>query len=120
MPSKSFRLPINLPDGAQVITVTFFIVDDDPVADVNLAVISYTPAITIATNLTSTTTAGLPITTSVQAVAFAGRPLLTIDNAAAGYALRFAPIISTSVALQIAGARVDYALPTNFLPLMQK
>jgi hypothetical protein len=117
--NKSFRLPINLPTGAQVITVTFFLVDDDPVNDMNLAVISYTADSTSATSITNTTTAGMPVSTSVQSLSFASSPIFTVDNASSGYALRYGPII-TGTLHELVGARVYFTLPISFLPVVQR
>jgi hypothetical protein len=124
---KSFRLPINLPNGAQVITVTFFYLDNDPVATVNgitMGVISYTAESAIATSITNTTTSSMTVSATVQSLSFAGNPLFTVDNASTGYRLSFSPTVSGTVQLpalqQIVGVRVNFALPTSFLPVVQK
>ena len=116
VPIKSFRLALSLPNGAQVLTATIFLVDNDPVNNMAVHLISYTASLTTSTNIATADTSALPNSPAVQSISMSGSPHVTLDNNSHGYAILYQPII-TGTAHMLVGARLEYTLPTSILAL---
>jgi hypothetical protein len=117
--SHSFKLHLDLPNGAQVTKVTMFAVDNDPVKNVTVQISRANPALDyLQTPLaTLSTINGVPAGT-VQAISYTGLPILTVDNATYAYILRYQPSVAGSSHL-LYGARVEYSLPTLFIAVVR-
>jgi hypothetical protein len=116
---NSFRCPLDLPQGAQLKRITFYVVDNSATRDLLLLLYQVEPSALAQTEIASVTTNGLPTSPAVQSVVISGTPLATIDNARYAYALRYRPIIVGSAHLLV-GATVEYSLPSGFLPFVNK
>jgi len=117
----SFKTPVHLPNGAQVTKVSFYIVDSSSTDNMTLQFYRTQPAVSTSQyEIGFVTTASLPTTAAVQTVSIIGAPVLTtIDNTQYAYCLRYAPVI-TGTAHMLVGARIDYSVPTYYLPLVMK
>jgi hypothetical protein len=116
----SFKLPIDLPNGATVTRITVYLVDNS--ADYNMSIQFYRVKLSNATQieLDSVSTVGLPTSSAVQSVIMDGTPIATIDYSNYAYAIRYAPVITGNLH-QIVGVRFEYQNPvTAFLPLVGK
>jgi hypothetical protein len=99
----------DLPQGAIVTKVTFYVVDNDA-TNIELAFTSYEPATGTGADYVYSSTSGLPSSAAVQAVETTLTVPAVVDRSTKGYYVMIAPTVS-STAQKIFGARVHYTLP---------
>jgi hypothetical protein len=116
----SFKLPLDLPNGAQVTRITVYLVDND--ATHNMSIQFYRVTLSNATQyeISSVSTVNLPTSPNVQTVTMVGAPITIIDTTQYTYCIRYAPVIIGNLH-QMVGVRVEYQNPAAaFLPLIGK
>lgn len=112
----SFSLDFDLPPGATITEVVFFVVDNDA-TDMSLSLRSYNPETNSFVALESGSSSGA--SSALQTIVIPVDPPVQVDNATTSYRLRVAPGIASS-SHQLRGARVGYTIPTAFLPVVTK
>lgn len=112
----SFSLDFDLPAGATITEVVFFVIDNDA-TNMNLSLRSYEPETDTFTTLKSATTSGASPT--LQTIVIPVDPPVQVDNATTSYRLRVAPGVASSAHL-LRGARIGYTVPSAFLPIIAK
>ncbi|MFZ2098860.1 MAG: hypothetical protein WAV05_19670 [Anaerolineales bacterium] len=118
---QSFKCPLDLPNGAQVTQVSFYVVDNSSTYNMTLQFYrTQPPATTSQTEIGYVTTAGLPVSPNIQTVTIYGDPILTtIDYQNYAYHLRYEPVITGNSHMLI-GAQVQYTFPVGFLPAIHR
>ena len=118
--AMSFKLPLGLPNGAQVTEIVLYAVDSDATNNVTLNVIRTAPASgSTQEYLYTFGTTNSVTNTTVQAITLSGSPLFTVDNTTKTYFLRYQPSAS-GLAMVLYGARVKFTVPSAFLPAVFK
>lgn len=112
----SFSLDFDLPHGATITEVVFFVIDNDA-ANIGLSLRSYNPQTDVFTTLESATSSGA--STTLQTIVIPVDPPVQVDNTTTTYRLRFFPGIASSRHL-LRGARIGYTVSQSFLPLVTK
>ena len=112
----SLSLDINLPHGATITEVVFFVVDNDA-TNFNLSLRSFNPETNDFIILESAASTGA--LADLQSIILPVDPPVVFDNTTLSYRLRVAPGVASSAHL-LRGARVGYTVPTNFLPLIER
>jgi len=113
--SFSFTLDFDLPRGAEITEVVFFVRDNHDPNNMNLSLRSYNPATDQVVTLASAFTSGA--SPALQTIVVPVDPPVQVDYTTTAYRLRVAPTVGTSAHL-LYGARVGYTLPTAYLPLI--
>jgi hypothetical protein len=116
----SFKLPLALPNGSQVTSITVYVVDNT--ADNNMNIQFYRVKLSNATQieLASVSTVSLPPSSAVQTVSMTGNPITIIDTVNYAYAIRYAPVITGNLH-QMVGVQIGYQNPVvSFMPLVGK
>jgi hypothetical protein len=110
-----------LSNGARVTSISFYVVDNSETENMKLEFYRTEPAANISQyQIGYVTTANLPTSPDVQTVTLPGIPIIEkIDYVHYAYQLRYEPVIAGTSHLLV-GARVEYSLPTGFLPLINK
>jgi hypothetical protein len=118
LPAGGFSLSydMNLPHGATITEVVFFVVDNNA-ANFGLSLRSYNPETNSFLTLESGISAGE--SAALQTIILPVNPPIVVDNPTTSYRLRVAPGVATSAHL-LYGARVGYTVPTTFLPLVER
>jgi hypothetical protein len=106
----SFSVDFDLPVGATITEVVFFVIDDD-VSDVGVSLRSYDPETSDFLTLESASSSGA--SPSVQAIVIPVDPPVQVDPATTSYRLRVVPVV-TSTAHLLRGARIGYLDPHVF------
>jgi hypothetical protein len=112
----SFSLDFDLPPGATITEVVFFVVDNDA-TDMSLSLRSYNPETDSFTILESGASSGA--SSALQTIVITVDPPVQVDITTTSYRLRVAPGVASSNHL-LRGARVGYTIPTTYLPLVTK
>jgi hypothetical protein len=112
------RTWLDAPVGATITNVTFFYIDNVPAEGLEFRVQRYDVSSAAApTDLVARSTVGLPDTSAVGSISV---DLATdVDQAQYAYGLRVA-FSTASANLRLVGARVTYAVPVLFLPMIRK
>jgi hypothetical protein len=105
----SFSLDFELPQGATITEVVFFVVDDDPTS-LGLSLRSYDPETDSFVILESAASGG--DSSALETIVMPVDPPITIDSATLSYRLRVAPGVASSAHL-LRGARVGYEPPSK-------
>ncbi len=100
----------NLPDGASVTGITFFIIDNDAGTNISLSANRFSPATNEPFPLSSISTSGA--STSIQSINLTGGLPFTIYNNTYAYRLRV-EFGSTGSSQMVYGARISYTLPST-------
>jgi hypothetical protein len=112
----SFTLDFDLPRGAEITEVVFFVRDNHDPNNMSLSLRSYNPAtdqvVTLATAFTSGASPAL------QTIVVPVDPPVQVDQTTRAYRLRVEPTVGSSAHL-LYGARVGYTVPTAYLPFVQ-
>lgn len=112
----SFSLDMDLPEGATITEVVFFVVDNHA-SNWSLSLRSYNPETNNFFTLESATSVGA--SSALQTIIIPVDPPVVVDNTSMSYRLRAAPGVGTSAHL-LSGARVGFTVPTGFLPLITR
>jgi hypothetical protein len=114
--ASSFGLgaPVNLPHGAVITAVTFYVLDNDPTLDLDVLLSAFSPATGGgASPIAATITTGA--SSAVQAITTSGLSV-TVDNTVASYGVNVFttpspwPGAASNPNLRIYGARIDYTM----------
>ena len=115
----SFKAPVDLPNGAQVNSISFYVIDNSA-SNMTLQLYRVEPAASMGqSQIASVSTSGLAISTTVRTVTITGTPIVTIDNLRYVYMLRYQPVISGTNHMLV-GAQIEFSLPTNYLPVITR
>ena len=120
--SQSFKRPLELPNGAQVTKISMFAIDNDPVNNMTLQLTRNNPAVSVGQTFVSTFSTTNAVTgPSIQTISVDGSvtPIITVDNSTFNYALRYQPTIVGDFHVLV-GVRIEFTLPTGFLPLVSR
>ncbi len=112
----SFIMELDLPNGAQVSQVDFYVIDNDA-TNLSVGLYSYNPVTSSYVVLKTVSSTGVSAT--VQTLSLVFNPVVTIDNATLSYRLRFEPGVASSAHL-LRGARVSYTVSSVYLPAVSK
>ncbi len=106
-----FVAPLDLPQGAQVYSVDYYVIDASTTSRIDCMMGSYNPEIDGWSTFAGTSTTAEGASDSIQTLTFTytTNPFETIDNAAKFYYLRVD--LDEPLNLKLVGARVGYALP---------
>jgi hypothetical protein len=115
----SFKLPLDLPNGAQVTKVTAYVVDNDPTANITIGITRTNPSSISFDTLASFSTTNANTSASIQEISITGSPIFTVDNATYAYFLRDQPAITGQNHI-LYGARLEYGFSAVFLPMVTK
>lgn len=113
----SFSLELDLPQGATITEVVFFVVDNDATYDMSLGLWLYNPETNAFTSLESTASTGA--STLLQTIVMPVSPPIQVDNTTTSYRLRVAPGVASSAHL-LRGARIGYIVSQVYLPSVLK
>jgi hypothetical protein len=115
----SFKLPLDLPNAAQVTRITIYLVDNDDTH--NMSMQFYRVKLSNATQieLDSVSTVSLPSSSAVQTVTMTGAPITITDSTQYAYCIRYAPVIIGNLH-QMVGVRVEYTAPSGYLTFIRK
>jgi hypothetical protein len=115
---NSFRRPLDLPNGAQIVQITAYFIDQNPTSNMTLELVRHNPSAgTAQVYLDTLTSTGS--SASVQTIVSTPSPVVTIDNALNAYALRYQPAI-TGTSHILVGAKVEFSVPTAYLPFVMR
>ncbi len=115
-----FRCPVVLPNGAQITQIRFYVIDNSVSEIMTLQLYQTEPGVTYTqSELASVTTSGLLTTSTVQTIVINGAPIITIDNSRYTYFLSYPPALE-GAAHMFVGARIEYQVPTGFLPAIMR
>jgi hypothetical protein len=119
--SFSFKLPVNLPDGSQVTSITIYVVDNSAASNMSIQFYRVNPTNSTQIELDSTTTVGLPTSSAVQPVTMTGTPITTIDKTHYSYAIRYAPLIVGNLH-QMVAVQIEFIPPLGYtyLPFVER
>ena len=112
----SLSLDFDLPQGATITEVVFFVIDNDA-TNMSLGLRSYNPETNAFTTLESAASSGASAT--LQTIVVTVDPPVVVDNTTTSYRLRVAPGVATSAHL-LRGARIGYTVPLTFMPLVTR
>lgn len=112
----SFSLDFDLPAGATITEVVFFVIDNDA-TNMDLSLRSYRPETDAFAAIASATSSGASPT--LQIVVLPVNPPVQVDNTTTAYRLRVAPGVASAAHL-LRGARIGYTVPVLFLPLIAR
>lgn len=112
----SFSLDFDLPAGATMTEVVFFVVDNDA-TNMELSLRSYNPETNAFITLESATSSGA--SPALQSIVIPVDPPVQVSNTTTSYRLRAAPGVATSAHL-LRGARIGYTIPQSLLPVVAK
>jgi hypothetical protein len=113
----SFTVDFDLPRGAEITEVVFFVRDNHDPNNMNLSLRSYNPATDQVFTLASAVTSGA--NPAIQTIVIPVDPPVKVNPTITAYRLRVAPTIGSSAHL-LYGARVGYTIPTAYLPLITR
>jgi hypothetical protein len=114
----SVRRPLDLPNGAQITAITLYCIDNDATYNIGLLLYRADPSSGgFESQLAALTSTGA--SASLQTVVSTGTPIATIDNSRYAYSLLWKPTI-TGENHRLVGVRVEYTVPTVFLPFVGK
>jgi hypothetical protein len=114
----ALKRPLELPNGAQITAITLYCIDND--ADHNIGLLLYRADPSAGggqSQLAGLTSTGA--SASLQTVVSTGTPVATIDNSRYAYSLLWKPTI-TGENHRLVGVRVEYTVPTAYLPFVSK
>jgi len=113
----SFSLDFDLPFGATITEVVFFVIDNDSTSNIDLGLRSYDPQADTFSSLESAASSGN--SPQLQVIVIPVDPPVQVDNTTTSYRLRVAPGVASSAHL-LRGARIGYTIPMSFLPLITR
>lgn len=113
----SFSLELDLPQGAKITEVVFFVVDNDTASNMDLGLRSYNPETNSFSALETASSSGA--STSLQTIVVPVDPPVQVDNTTTSYRLRVAPRVASSAHL-LRGARIGYIVSQVYLPSVLK
>lgn len=108
----SFSLEFDLPQGATITEVVFFVIDND-VTNFDLSLRSYNPETDAFVVHESVSSSGASL--ALQVITIPVDPPVVTDPVTTSYRLRAAPGVGNSGHL-LRGARVGYKVPVTFIP----
>ncbi len=112
-PGSAFSAQVNLPQGAQIVSVSYYLVDNtDHTSDISCGMRVYTPSNDSMSTVASANTGALAASPSVQTVTSTSGLPVTVDNSLNSYFLRV-ELTTTGVDQAIVGARIAYTLPLD-------
>lgn len=111
----SFSVDLDLPHGAQITEVVFFVIDNDATKNMSLNLRAYNPATDSFTSIASATTTGA--SSNLQTIVIPVNPPVQVDNTTTAYRLRVEPGVIGSAHL-LRGARIGYIVAQVFLPMI--
>jgi len=115
--NSSYWAALDLPNGAVLSEVTFYLVDNSYSANILLTLVRVRPSDSTTSWLLNQSSFALSQTTNVQSLSF---PVdATIDNSEYNYYLKV-ELTLASDDHKLSGARVSYSLPTNYLPVLNR
>ncbi len=112
----SFSLDFDLPQGATITEVVFFVIDNNA-ANFGLSLRSYNPETDVFNILESASSSGA--SSALQTIVLPVNPQVQVNNATTSYRLRAAPGVGSNAHV-LRGARVGYTIPLVFLPLVTR
>jgi hypothetical protein len=112
----SFSLDFDLPPGATITEVVFFVVDNDA-TNMSLSLRSYNPETNSFIILESGLSSGA--SSALQTIVITVDPPVQVDNTTTSYRLRVAPGVASNSHL-LRGAHVGYTIQAAYLPLIAK
>ena len=112
----SFSLNFDLPPGATITEVVFYVVDNSTF-DMTLQLRSYNPETNNFVALETADSSGASLT--LQTIVIPVDPAVQVDLATTSYLLRVVPAEASNAHL-LRGARIGYTLSQVFLPLLTK
>jgi hypothetical protein len=112
----SFSLEMDLPQGAKITEVVFFVVDNDA-SNISLSLVSYDPEANDSITLKSAFSSGASPT--LQTIIIPVDPPIQVENTTTSYRLRVAPGVAATSQL-LRGARIGYTASPLFLPTILK
>jgi hypothetical protein len=116
----SFKRALDLPNGAQVNRISMYAIDNNATNNMTMGVVRNDPSQgTTQSYLTSFSTNNLITASTVQTVTVSGLPIFTVDNSRFDYCLRYEPVIA-GTNHTLVGAKVEFTLPTAYLPMINK
>lgn len=110
----SFSVDFDLPPGATITEVVFFVVDNDA-TDMAVSLRSYNPETDSFVVLESGASSGA--STALQIITLTVNPTIQVDPVTTSYRLRVAPGVASSNHL-LRGARIGYTVPASYLPFI--
>lgn len=119
---NSFKLPLDLPSGAMVTRVSLSVIDNDPTANLTVDISRFDPFLGNTPSqvfIASISTTNAVTSANKQVITATGTPIFTVDNSTYAYILRYQPVVSGNAHV-VYGARVEYSMPTNFLPFANR
>jgi len=112
----SFSMDFDLPHGATITEVVFFVIDNDA-TNMGLSLRSYDPETDAFVVIESSSSSGA--SSALQAIVIPVDPQIQVNNTTTSYRLRVAPSVATSTHL-LRGARVGYTVPLAYLPMITR
>lgn len=113
----SFSKELDLPQGAKITEVVFFVIDNDGTTNMDLSLRSYNPETNSFNTLASGSSSGA--SASLQIITLTLTTPVIVDNTTTSYRLRVEPFVASSAHL-LRGARVGYIVSQVFLPSIAK
>jgi hypothetical protein len=110
----SLSLELELPTGATITELVFFVVDNDA-TDMNMSLRSYNPETDAFITLESALSSGA--STALQIIDVPIDPDILVDNTTTSYRLRVAPGVGSNAHL-LRGARIGYTMGVTVLPMI--
>lgn len=114
-----FRAPIDLPHGAQVTRIDYYVIDNSDSASLTAGYTYAEPATTPLVFVFEITTEGLTTNSSIKTLSQVGAPLFTVDTSRRVYGLSYQPS-AAGMTLMMVGARIEYTFPTSYLPVINR
>ena len=108
---------VDLPNGAIISEVTYYVVDNGDTNDMKLGLYSVRLSPLQFDSYIDSSSIGLPSSPNDQIKTFAVN--VTVDNNLRRYYLRVESTLATT-AHKVAGARIAYSVPTTFLPAVNR
>lgn len=114
--SFSFSLDFDLPIGATLTEIVFFVIDNDA-SNFQLGLLSYNPETGNYLFLENATSTGA--SSALQIITLPVDPTIKLDTTTTTYRLRVEPGVASNAHL-LRGARIGFTMPTTFLPTIMK
>ena len=116
----SMRCALDLPTGALIYQINFYVIDNSDTDYMDLAIFRIQPSAGITqTKISGVTTSGLSSSPNVRTISITGNPIATIDRSTYAYFLRYGPVITGDKHILV-GAQIQFSVPTTYLPLVAR
>jgi|GEM_PF-4774283 len=110
-----FKKALDLPNGAEIRRIDLYVIDNSSLYNMTAQLVKFTPASGSQDVIASLYTAALPVSLTIQSVSITSNPLVTTDNSAGQYYLRYQPVTSGDEHV-LMGVHIEYTLTTRYLP----